>query len=179
MQAERTPRGRARLTLVAALLDVPDWFGSSPRGARRLSVDARATSLITWLRSDTLPLVFAARAELEQSASGNPSWNTGVNYATPLAHSVDSDDVQTLYQQVRLSLAGDLRVLAHAPRVAAAPGAARYLARNITLTGRLRIPVLTLHTTGGQIAPVERVQDYADRVRTAGDERLLRQLFVQ
>jgi hypothetical protein len=58
------------------------------------------------------------------------------------------------------------------------PAAAAYLARNITLSGRLQIPVLTLHTTGDSVAPVAQEQVYAARVRAAGHAALLRQLFV-
>jgi hypothetical protein len=137
------------------------------------------TSLIAWLRSNALLFTFTRRAELEKSAGGNPSWNTGIDYTAELEHSVDRDDVRAMYRLAGLSLAGDLRALARAPRIAADPGAVAYLARNITLTGRLRVPVLTMHTTGDGTAPVEQEQDLADRVHRAGDSNLLRQLFVQ
>ena len=54
----------------------------------------------------------------------------------------------------------------------------RYLAKNISFTGRMRIPVLTMHTTGDGLVVPENEQAYASVVRRAGDSRLLRQVFV-
>jgi hypothetical protein len=178
-QTQGSARGRARLALAAAMIDEPDWSDSSGPYPRQTPWSTRVTSLIAWLRSNALLFTFSRRSELEQSAGGNPSWNTGVDYAAELEHSVDRDDVRAMYRQGRLSLAGDLRILARTPRIAADPGAVTYLAHNITLTGRLRVPVLTVHTTGDGTAPVEQEQDFADRVHKAGDMSLLRQLFVQ
>jgi dienelactone hydrolase len=44
--------------------------------------------------------------------------------------------------------------------------------------GALRIPVLTLHTTGDGVVPQANEQALASAVREAGAERFLRQLFV-
>jgi dienelactone hydrolase len=71
-----------------------------------------------------------------------------------------------------------LQLLARGPRVRAEPAATGYLLRNIVYDGRIRIPVLTLHTTadGLVVSPHERA--YKDAVRRAGRGRLLKQLFV-
>jgi hypothetical protein len=87
--------------------------------------------------------------------------------------------VLALYRQAGLSLDQDLRTLGRAPRVPADRRAVAYLARNITLTGRLTVPVLTLHTIGDGTVPVQNEQAYAGAVRTAGSEPLVRQLFVR
>ena len=53
------------------------------------------------------PFIFALRAELEARAGGNPSWNTGVNYARDLAKSADLPEVLALYHAAGLSLRRD------------------------------------------------------------------------
>ena len=52
----------------------------------------------------TFPFVFAFRTDLQAKAGGNPSWNTGVNYFSDLAKSVDLKEVKALYQAAGLSL---------------------------------------------------------------------------
>jgi len=121
---------------------------------------------------------FFARAELESRAAGNPSWNTGVNYRVQLEHSADSTEVAALYKQAGLSLDQDLNALNAAPRISADPGAESYLNQYITFDGNLNIPVLTMHTTGDGLVVNEDEQAYASVVRFAGDNSLLRQVFV-
>jgi alpha-beta hydrolase superfamily lysophospholipase len=178
-RALRTAQGRARLVLAAALLDLPGSVDLGPPAPGRSDLALRVATLIGWLRSTALPLALGSRAELEHSAGGNPSWNTGADYYALLAGSIDRDVVQRAYAQAGLSLGADLHALARAPRITADPPAVAYLARNITLGGRLQVPVLTLHTTGDGVAPVAQEQVYAERVRAAGCADLLRQLFVR
>jgi hypothetical protein len=178
-QARRTPQGRARLVRAAALFDLPDAVNPTPSVSAPSAVTRRSATLIAWLRSTTLPLTLTYRAELERSAQGNPSWNTRVDYTALLAGSIDRDVVRLAYAQAGLSLSADLRTLARAPRLAADPAALAYLARNITISGRLQVPVLTLLTTGDGVAPVVQEEVYAARVRAAGRGDLLRQLFVR
>jgi hypothetical protein len=124
------------------------------------------------------PFLFLLRAELEARAGGNPSWNTGVNYRTQLAHSVNQDEVVALYAQAGLNLDADLAALQNAPRIAADPAAVDYLKQNIVFNGQIQMPVLTLHTTGDGLVPVEDEQAYASVVRSAGNNSLLREVFV-
>jgi hypothetical protein len=74
----------------------------------------------------------------------------------------------------------DLKTLDRAPRIAADPDAVEYLSRNIIFGGRIRIPVLTVHTTADGLVGVEQEQAYASAVRAAGQasSRLLEQIFV-
>ena len=176
--AARTAKGRARLALSAALVDIPGWFDpATPEPAPR---DFRAQILnqVSWLQDVDLPFLTAYRAELEQRAGGDPSWNTGVDYAQQLAQSVDRAEVQALYRKAKLSLNRDLQALARAPRITADQGAVAYLAQNIVFNGQLKTPILTLHTTGDGLVTVQHEQAYASAVQAAGNERLLRQLFV-
>src|ERR1041384_6962497 len=74
--AQTTPQGRARLALVAALADGPGWLiPTSPEpGPRDFAM--QELNQFGWAKTIDLPFVFAARAELELRARGNPSSNT-------------------------------------------------------------------------------------------------------
>ncbi len=176
--AQSTAQGRARIALGAALGDTPGWFTplSPEPGAKDFT--AQENNQYLWDANVDFPFVFAFRAQLEALAGGNPSWTTGVNFATQLAKSADASEVVALYKAAHLSLRDDLRTLNHAARIAADPKAVRYLARNISFTGRINIPVLTIHTTGDGLVVPENEQAYAAAVRKAGDSRLLRQEFI-
>jgi pimeloyl-ACP methyl ester carboxylesterase len=176
--AQATPAGQARIALAAALGDTPGWF--TPLSAEPASTDysAQEANQFLWDSEVDFPFVFDFRANLEQDAGGNPSWTTGVNFASQLRKSVDYREVVALYKAAGLSLRTDLRTLAGAARISADPAAVAYLARNIAFNGRISVPVLTLHTTGDGLVVPENEQAYAAVVRRAGNSRLLRQVFV-
>ncbi|HSR24580.1 MAG TPA: hypothetical protein VLW53_13580, partial [Candidatus Eisenbacteria bacterium] len=88
------------------------------------------------------------------------------------------DEVVALYREAGLSLEDDLQTLAGAPRIAADPQAVDYLKRFIIFDGRIRQPVLTMHTIGDGLVLNQDEQAYASVVRAAGNDRLLRQTFV-
>jgi len=111
-------------------------------------------------------------------AGGNPSWNTGVNYAADLVKSVDFKEVKALYQAAGLSLTKDLLTLNNSPRVKASPKAEAYLIKNISFNGNISVPVLTMHTTGDGLVVPENEQAYRSAVDRAGRGNLLRQVFV-
>jgi pimeloyl-ACP methyl ester carboxylesterase len=176
--AQATPQGKARIALAAALGDTPGWFTPlSPEPAAN-DYAAQENNQYLWDTQVDYPFVFALRAELEARAGGNPSWTTGVNYAAQLAKSPDFAEVAALYQAAGLSLHGDLATLQHAAQISADPPAVKYLAQNISFTGRISIPVLTMHTTGDGLVIPENEQAYASVVGRAGNSRLLRQIFV-
>ena len=118
------------------------------------------------------------RQEAEEHAGGNMSWNTGVDYARMLARSSIRAEVEALYARAGVSLSGDLAALAAAPRISADPAAVRYMIRNISFTGRLTRPMLTIHTTGDALVPVQVEHAYADAVDDAHRSPLLRQAYV-
>jgi pimeloyl-ACP methyl ester carboxylesterase len=176
--AQQTAQGRARLALAAALGDTPGWFAPlSPEPASNDFAGQEANQY-QWQSQVDFPFVFALRAELEARAGGNPSWNTGVNYFSDLAKSADLREVVALYKAAGLSLHGDLETLNHASRISADPSAVRYMEHNIAFDGRLPVPVLTMHTTGDGLVVPQNEQAYRSVVDRAGDERLLRQIFV-
>ncbi len=177
-QAEGTPAGQARIALIAALGDLPGWF--DPAGPEPAANDyaAQEAAQARWESQVDFAFEFQYRAELEHRAGGNPSWNTGVDYAHQLAISANRAEVTALYQAAGLDLAADLRALSSGPRIAADPRAVAYLNQNISFDGQLRVPVLTMHTTGDGLVVVQNEAAYADVVRAAGKQDLLRQLFV-
>ncbi len=132
-----------------------------------------------WLTQVDGPFVFDFRAELEGRAGGNPSWNTGVNYFKQIRKSVDYAEVKALYTAAGLSLNADLETLNSAPRISADPNAVTYLENNIVFDGQFDgRPVLTMHTTGDGLVVNEDEQAYRAAADRAGDQSLLRQIFV-
>jgi pimeloyl-ACP methyl ester carboxylesterase len=176
--AQKTPEGRARIALSAALADVPGWF--NPASAEPAATDYAAQELnqLAWDNNPDFLFAFFGRAELEARAGGNFSWNTGVDYRVQLSHSVDRAEVHALYAAAGLDLNKDLDKLNDAPRIAANPSAVAYLTKYITYNGELNMPVLTMHTTGDGLVEVTDENAYASVVRSAGDNSKLRQVFV-
>ena len=80
--AQRTPAGRARIALAAALIDLP---GGGDAGWEPAQFHALRTQLA---------FAFGYRQELERRAGGNPSWNAGVDYAAQFRRSADRDEVR-------------------------------------------------------------------------------------
>ncbi len=177
-QASATPAGQARIALIAALGDLPGWF--DPAGPEPAATDyaAQVAAQARWESQVDFAFEFQYRAELEQRAAGNPSSNTGVDYAHQLAISADRAEVAALYQAAGLDLAADLRALNSGPRIAADPSAAAYLKRNISFDGNISVPVLTMHTTGDGLVVVQNESAYAAAVKAAGKQDLLRQVYV-
>lgn len=176
--AQTTAQGRARLALVAALSDIPGWANvGAPEPAAKDYV-AQEKEQFQYLTGFALALGLAFRADVEARAGGNPSWNTGVDYRVQLSHSADLGEVIALYKQAGMSLNDDLATLNGAPRISADLQAVNYLAQFITFNGQISIPVLTMHTTADGVVATQSEQAYASVVRSAGNNRLLRQVFV-
>ena len=179
LAAQKTPQGQAQLALVSALADIPGWF--TPLSPEPAPTDFAGQELnqFLWAQQVDFPFGFALRAELEARAfRGNPSWNTGVDYRRQLAHSADADEVRALYRAAGLDLEVDLRTLNEAPRISANPPSTAYLIQNIIYNGEIRIPVLTMHTTGDGLVVVENESAYRHVVDEEGHGRFLRQTFV-
>jgi len=101
-----------------------------------------------------------------------------VDFENVLQHSVDYAEVRALYSAAGLSLKADLATLGKAKRIKASPAALAYLSDNIIYNGQLPFPVLTMHTTGDGLVPVENESAYRRVVGEAHDSSLLRQIFV-
>lgn len=175
--AQATPAGRARTALAAALHNIPAWTDANAPEPAPGDHEAAQRNQYAALRG-TVYVGLSWRQEAETWAGGNMSWNTRVDYGRMLARSSIRAEVEALYASAGLSLAEDLATLARAPRITADPHAVAYMARNLSFTGRLPIPLLTIHTTGDALVPVQVQRAYADAVRESGRHRLLRQAFV-
>ncbi|HEY0831141.1 MAG TPA: alpha/beta fold hydrolase [Candidatus Dormibacteraeota bacterium] len=176
--ATQTPQGRARLALVAALIDLPGWF--DPTKIEPIAADY-ADRLLAQERWESLvdfPFAFQYRTELEARAGGNPSWNVGVHYGDLLANSPSRDEVTALYRLSGLDLNVDLTTLDTGATIKPDPAAAQYLARYIAFDGKLAVPVLSMHTTGDGLVIPPNESAYAQVVGDAGGQDLLRQVFV-
>jgi pimeloyl-ACP methyl ester carboxylesterase len=177
--AQQTAAGRARLALASALGDLPGWVDPASPEPAATDYATQEANQFTWITQVDAPFLFALRAELEFRAGGNPSWNTGVNYAKQLANSVDLAEVQGLYQAAGLNLDADIATLNAAPRVSADNSALAYLEQNIVFNGDLGgKPVLTMHTTGDGLVVNTDEQAYRSVVNKAGNGPLLREVFV-
>lgn len=173
-----TPQGQARLALAAAVGDTPGWFDPfSPEPAAN-QFGVQEANQFLWDKFVGFPFVFSLRAELEFRAGGNPSWNTGVDYARQLNRSVNKDEVVALYKAAGLNLNADLEKLENTARISAKPSALDYLTKYIVFNGDLEQPVLTMHTTGDGLVLPQDEQAYASVVRSAGNSSLLRETFV-
>jgi pimeloyl-ACP methyl ester carboxylesterase len=169
--AQSTPAGRARVALGTALLNMPTWSASQASPPADAAGIARAQ--YEWLIA-TLPFIMPARYFIELSAGGNASWNAGVDYRSLLARSPYRSTVVSLYRAAGLDLHADLTDLTRHASVRADRPALISLARTSTLTGRLQVPTLTVHTVYDQLAPVEFENRYAQQASGS----LLRQAFV-
>ncbi len=176
--AQTTAQGQARIALVAALADVPGWYDPASQEPPKKDYTDQQANQFEWLANVDFAFSFAFRAELEARAGGNPSFNTGVDYATQLMGSADYFEVKELYKAAKLNLDDDLAALAAAPRISADPGALTYLSDYIIYNGQLPFPVLTMHTVGDGLVPVEEENAYATVVDEAKDFAELKQTYI-
>ncbi|MCF2527878.1 alpha/beta hydrolase [Yinghuangia soli] len=177
--AQATPEGRARVALAAAYLNLPDWAEGTAGPPARDHVHARAAQQYAGMFQGLLNfLTWFGRYQIELALGGNPSSTVGADYAALLRSSRHADVVRALYAEAGLDLRTDLSALAAAPPIAADP-AARAEARRTGTSGQaLNVPTLNVHNTADPLAPVEQEASFAERVRAAGDGRLLRQAYV-
>jgi pimeloyl-ACP methyl ester carboxylesterase len=177
-QAGSTPAGQARIALISAVTDLPGWFLPTQPEPAPSDFAAQAAAQTQWESRVDFAFAFAYRAEIESRAGGNPSWNVGVDYRQQLAISPDRDEVSALYRAAGLDLETDLRALDGGPRIKADPQAVAYLDRYVSFDGSLKVPVLTMHTTADGLVIPQDETAYAAVVRGAGNQDLLRQVFV-
>lgn len=175
--AQVSAAGRARLALASAIGGIPGWTGGAPSGPPTAAA-VELGQFHYWSNAGAR-FFFGYRSDLEQRAGGNPSWNTGVDYAAVLEQSGMEDQVRDLYAAAGLNLSADLARLAAGPRVAADPAAVEYLQRYAAPAGAITVPVLTMHGVADGQVPVAQEEAYAAAVARHGRSALLRQVFVQ
>jgi hypothetical protein len=87
--------------------------------------------------------------------------------------------VRKLYRTAGLDLKADLETLDAGAAIGADPDAVASLEETSVPTGNLQVPELTLHTTADPLVPVQHEGVYAESVRRAGANSLLRQAYVE
>ena len=177
-KAGQTAAGKARIALMAALAGIPGWFLPTQPEPAPTDYAAQAAAQALWESRVDFPFAFGYRAELERRAGGNPSWNAGVDYRRQLENSPYHDEVTTLYRDAGLDLNSDLAALNAGATIKPNARAVAYLDRYISFDGAITVPVLTAHTTADGLVVPQDETTYADIVRSAGKQDLLRQAFV-
>ncbi|HEY7483647.1 MAG TPA: hypothetical protein VH912_04225 [Streptosporangiaceae bacterium] len=177
-QAVTTPQGRARLALAAATNNVAGWW--SALEPRPTDPDEVIRQQALWLRNAYIAGFGgpAAHADLEPKVGGNPAYNVHVDYSRQLARSSQSAAVRAAFRRAGLDLKADLAALAAAPRIAADPAALAHVYRTAVPTGRVRVPVITLHSVGDGGAVPDQDGWYAQQVRRHSGPNVVRSLFV-
>jgi pimeloyl-ACP methyl ester carboxylesterase len=174
--AQDTPEGRARIALAAALYHLPRWAEGQPEPGPRDYVAQEQAQYDQFL--DALNFTYPARVDIENTVGGNPSWNVGVDYRALLRQADERKQVEALYRAAGLNLDADLAELTRTADVTPDQAALDRANATSELTGELQMPVLSIHTTHDVLAPVQVQEEYAETVRRAGEQRLLRQAFV-
>jgi hypothetical protein len=181
-EAQDTAAGRARIALCATLAQLPCWGLDTSAAGPPDPRDIPAVQQGLFLELDYLA-AGRHRASLRQaveSLAGNPSWNTGIDYAELFAAADASarDAVAALYAQAGLDLSRDLAQVNAAPRIAADPAAVDY-GRESSFDGRLAKPLLAMTTTGDPLLPVSNARPLETAARAAGAGHLLRLMYVE
>jgi len=176
--AGQTPAGKARIALMAALAGIPGWFLPTQPEPASTDYAAQEAAQESWESRVDFPFAFGYRAELEKRAGGNPSWNIGVDYRHQLQISPYRDEVAALYRAAGVDLNADLTALNAGATIKPDARAVAYLDRNVSFDGAITVPVLTAHTTADGLVVAQDETAYADVVRSAGKQDLLRQAFV-
>lgn len=180
-RARRSPEGVARVALAAALAQIPTWTVDNMFGSVEPGPEPGAGDLTTMLENQAavLPYVaFSPRRDLERRAGGNFSWNAGIDYSEQLHVSGLKTGVEAAYERAGLELADDLELLANAPRIVAVDEAVAYMERNLTPTGDIGVPILSIATTGDFAPTLSQSAAYADVVADTGRADLLQQAYV-
>ncbi|MFJ6838564.1 alpha/beta hydrolase [Streptomyces sp. NPDC091209] len=175
--AQQTLAGRARIALAAAYLNLADWAPGQQPPARD-DFTGQERQQYTWLAQGLLGFLVPARWSVEQSAGGNTSWNTGVDYAGLLRKSAHAKQVTALYRGAGLNLGTDLNRLTRGADITADRAALAHLERTSSAGQGVAVPMLDIHTIADQLVPVEQESAFAGRVRGAGDSARLRLAYV-
>ncbi|MBT2550512.1 S9 family peptidase [Arthrobacter sp. ISL-65] len=172
-QAGTSAEGRARLALVAALLNTPTELDGVDADNPEALAAAQAKLVL-----DTLPTVIERRYTVVNAAGGDSGWTAGVDYAKLLGSSAQRQLVEHLYSEAGRNLNGDLSTLTANADIEPSNRGLQWMLKTSTPTGELQVPLLATHTTVDLLAPVEFQEEYAETVRQAGKNSLFRQAFV-
>lgn len=155
-------RGVPAIVLVAALVDAPSQTRTYDGSTLESRVRAYGEGAVNALTYGTL-----FRWDIENRFSGNPSDNTGTDYAARIS-GAERDLVDTIGGPGTTQRL--LRRLETGERVAADPQARDRLAESSTPTGAITDPMLTVHTAADPLVIAQNSTLYAERV-TANPDR--------
>lgn len=172
-QARESAEGRARLALVAALLNTPTELEGVDANNPEALAAAQAKLVL-----ETLPTVIERRHTIVNAAGGDSGWTAGVDYAKLLQSSAQLQLVKHMFAEAGLSLTSDLSTLTANADIEPSAQGYEWMLRTSTPTGELQVPLLATHTVVDLLAPVEFQEEYAETVRQAGGNSLFRQAFV-
>jgi 3-deoxy-D-arabino-heptulosonate 7-phosphate (DAHP) synthase class II len=89
------------------------------------------------------------------------------------------DFVNAMYKKAGLSLWADLLTLRDAPRIIADPKAVAKAEKIMSYTGEINGPIINLDNIGDPVDPPSMKMAYNDTVRMAGNNKLLRIVWVR
>lgn len=172
-EAADSPMGRARVALVAALLNTP----AELPGVDQNDPDELAAAQAELVQG-TLPEVIRRRSAIVNAAGGDSGWTAGVDYQQLLRQSAQHGQVLALYRGAGLNLGADLRRLTRTADIEPDADGLSWMSATSVPTGDLQVPVLATHTLVDVLAPVEYQEEYAETIGEAGRSSLLRQAYV-
>lgn len=172
--ALRSPQGRARVALAGVLGGLPTWTEGDtapPPRAYELQLDQMAQAFAAGL--------FPPRTDQERRAGGVLSWNVGVDYPVELRRSGRWDWVAHFYRAAHLDLDRELERLNATARVQAQRQATQYMRAHYAPSGRLAVPLLSIHTVGDGLTSEVFQGGYARTVSRNGASARYRAASVQ
>ena len=172
-EGQKTAQGRARIALVAALLNTPTELDGVDKDDPVAMQEAQARLVL-----DTLPTVISRRSDIVNAAGGDSGWTAGVDYNAMVMASPQAQQVRELYRIAGLDLKQDLRTLTANADIEPSEAGLEWMLDTSVPSGELQVPVLSTHTLVDLLAPVEYQEEYAETVRQAGAGALIRQAYV-
>jgi pimeloyl-ACP methyl ester carboxylesterase len=173
-QAQITPLGRARIALAASIAHIHPWA----IGFAMPKLDD-IDSVQQGMKENLLAGVLLPRDDQEKRASGNFSWNYGVDYEQALLKSSKYEIVKQLYQNAGKSLDDDLKKLAESPRVVASKDAVSYMLKNYVPTGQMHKPFLLMQNVSDPMTLPEFTEDYRRNADAAGYGNLVHTAYIE
>ncbi|EMY34393.1 hypothetical protein D477_009850 [Arthrobacter crystallopoietes BAB-32] len=172
-QALQTDEGKARIALVAALLNTPTELDGVDVDNPKTLAAAQAQLVL-----DTLPTVISRRHTIVNAAGGDSGWTAGVDYAKLLRSSDQRQQVEHMYSLAGLDLSADVATITANADITPDEEGLDWMLRTSTPSGELQVPLLATHTLVDLLAPVEYQEEYAETVRQSGGNSLFRQAFI-
>ncbi len=183
-EAQKTPKGRARIALAITIGQWPAWGGPGkapipepdPNNVRDLQ-ESMYQSLLKLLPSKQT----FGTSMLEQAAPGQLRWNTGVDYQESFANgdTLYKVAVHKLYDEAKIDLKKDLKKINSFDRIEADPKAVKWWSSpGRTHLGNPKVPLLRINTSGDALVYPTMAQGYKELVTANGYSDFFRLVYV-